>query len=314
MGSSRKRSLALGLFLPMLLAARTGVKADDNWTSRGPYCSPSYGLARGSGRAYLAVGGRLFRSQDGWATWSQVGADLPATFLSAVAVAPENSQIVYFALWDRAGVFRSNDGGETWTGVFPDLPDSLVDDLMVPPSPAGTVFAIAPYNGFYRSKDRGETWIDVSPEPNPSNYFQLLAHPLHPKRLAAHTLHGLWRSNDGGDTWKAWNAGLPAEPSGLSGLTLAPGEPDVAFVTSYHTLYRSQGGGVWQRIAPIPVNSFAHVNALVAGPGTPPVLLAGQNGGSTTTSGILRSRDGGRTWQGMPLLGETVYRLSYLPS
>lgn len=308
---SLRRSVAL-----VLLLAAADLEAQDGWTSRGPYCAQALGLARGAGRAYLAVGGSLFRSTDGWATWSRIGAELPATYLSAVAVAPESSQIVYFALWDRGGVFRSDDGGETWTAAFPDLPDPLVDALMVPPSPAGTVFAIAPYNGIYRSRDRGETWVDVSPEPGPSNYFALLAHPLHPQRLAAQTFKGLWRSNDGGTTWRAWNTGLPADLDGtkITGLTLSPGDPDIAFVTMYQSLYRSQAGGAWKRIGRIPVNSFGQVNTLVAGPGSPPVLLAGQDGGSTTTPGILRSRDGGRTWLPLPLLGETVYRLSYLPS
>jgi len=304
----------------LLLTLTAAAAAADGWVSHGPFCARPSGLAAGGSLgapAYLAVGGSLFRSRNGWATWSRVGAELPVSFLSAVAVAPQNPQLVYFAIWDGAGVFRSSDGGETWTPVFRGLPDPLVQDLTVPAGPAGTVFAIAPYCGIYRSRDRGETWTDVSPpETAPSNFFALLAHPLHPERLAAQTLHGLWRSADGGTTWKPWNAGLPlgSTGDGLSGLTLAPGDVDIAFVTLYQTLYRSQGGQPWKKIGRVPVNSFAFVNALVAGPGATPVLLVGQNGDFPTTPGVLRSRDGGRTWQPLSLRGETVYRLSYLPA
>lgn len=91
-----------------------------------------------------------------------MGAELPASYLSAVAVAPRNPRLVYFAIWDRAGVFRSRDGGESWDQVFRDLPDQLVQELVVPAGPAGTVFAIAPYTGIYRSRNQGETWTDVS--------------------------------------------------------------------------------------------------------------------------------------------------------
>lgn len=308
----------------MLLPAAAGAQPSGEWTSQGPFCAIPFGLATAKGitaPAYLAVGGSLFRSLDGWASWSRVGADLPSSYLSAVAVSPQNARLVYFAIWDRVGVFRSNDGGETWRPVFRNLPDPLVQDLMVPAGPVGTVFAIAPYSGVYRSRDRGETWKDVSPpEQRPTNYYAVIAHPLHPERLAAHTFRGLWRSEDGGDTWKSWNAGLPPDPSGgpgvagVSGLTLAPGDQDVAFVTVYQTLYRSQGGRPWRKLDRIPVNSFAYVNTLAAGPGAPPVLFAGQDGDTSSTPGVLRSRDGGKTWQPLPLLGETVSRLSFLPA
>jgi photosystem II stability/assembly factor-like uncharacterized protein len=304
----------------MLLPAFAGAQTADEWTSKGPFCARPFGLDTAKGitaPAYMAVGGSLFRSLDAWATWSRVGAELPASYLSDVAVAPQNARLVYFALWDGGGVFRSSDGGETWRPVFRNLPDPLVQELMVPAGPVGTVFAIAPYGGIYRSRDRGETWTDDSPPgQRPANYFQLVAHPLHPERLAAHTSSGLWRSTNGGDTWTPWNAGLPSDPSGSFGLgsvTLAPGDQDIAFVTVYSTLYRSQTGRPWRRIGQVPANSFAYVNTILALPGA--ALLAGQDGENTlTTPGILRSRDGGKTWQPLSLPGETVYELSYLPA
>jgi len=325
LGFFRTYGLALVLTLTLLLPAVAGAQTAGEWTSKGPFCARPFGLATAKGitaPAYMAVGGSLFRSLDAWATWSRVGAGLPASYLSDVAVSPQNARLVYFAIWDGGGVFRSSDGGETWRPVFRNLPDPLVQELMVPAGPVGTVFAIAPYAGIYRSRDRGETWTDDSPPgQRPANYFQLVAHPLHPERLVAHTSSGLWRSTNGGDTWTLWNAGLPPDSSGAPGVaglgtvTLAPGDQDIAFVTVYQTLYRSQAGRPWRRIGQIPVNSFAYVNTLLALPGAPAVLLAGQDGENTlTTPGILRSRDGGKTWQPLSLLGETVYELRYLPA
>jgi photosystem II stability/assembly factor-like uncharacterized protein len=234
-----------------------------------------------------------------------------------VAVAPQNANLVYFSIWDHGGVFRSSDGGETWTQVFRGLPDDLVGDLVVPAGPSGTVFVIAPYRGFFRSRDQGETWTEVTPPEPLLNFYRLLAHPQRAERLVAHSYGGLWRSDNGGDTWRQWNAGLPVAYDGaVAGplyVTLVPTEQDVAFAVSARTLYRSVGGGPWTRVGPIPTASSG-VHALAAAPGGKPVLFAGQGGGQSTISGILRSRDGGVTWQPSGLAGEAVYDIAFLPA
>lgn len=294
------------------------------WTSRGPFCAPPSRLAAAQGlasRAYLAVGASLFRTNDRWSSWSRVGAQLPASYLSSVAVAPQNANLVYFSIWDHGGVFRSSDGGETWAPVFRGLPDDLVGDVVVPAGPSGTVFVTAPQRGFFRSRDQGETWTDVTPPEPVPNFNRILAHPQRPERLVAYTHGGLWRSDDGGDTWRQWNAGLPLGSDGAVGgplyVTLVPSEQDdVAFLVSAwtRTLYRSTGGGPWTSAGPIPNTNSGNVHGLAAGPGTKPVLFAGQDAERSTTSGILRSRDAGVTWQASGLAGETVYDIAFMPA
>ncbi|HET9767857.1 MAG TPA: hypothetical protein VFS60_13460 [Thermoanaerobaculia bacterium] len=311
-------AIALAIALSFV-AAESGAQGPTGWTLRGPFCRRPFGIAAPkaiAAPAYLAVGGSLFRGDQGWATWSQVGEQLPTSYLSAVAAAPQNAQLVYFAPWNGGGVYRSSDGGETWSHVFLTLPDQLVEWLTVPAAPAGTVFAIAPYSGIYRSRDRGETWTDVSPpEARPTNYFGVVDHAVQPDRLMAHTLGGFWRSDDGGNRWRSWNAGLTATSlAGPRVFAWAPTAPDVAFVGSYSTLYRSDRGGAWKRVGPMPVNQYGYVDALAAGPGRKPVLFAGQDGTRSYTAGVARSSDGGRTWQASGLVGETVVGLSYLPA
>ena len=87
MGFLRTYGLALVLTLTILPAVAAAQTAGE-WTSKGPFCARPFGLATAKGitaPAYMAVGGSLFRSLDAWATWSRVGAGLPASYLSDVA-------------------------------------------------------------------------------------------------------------------------------------------------------------------------------------------------------------------------------------
>ncbi|HEV8238502.1 MAG TPA: hypothetical protein VGS57_03960, partial [Thermoanaerobaculia bacterium] len=229
----------------------------------------------------MAVDGKLFRSTDGWASWSRIGGQLPTSYLSWVAVSPQNANLVYFAIWEGGGLFRSSDGGETWVRVSGDLPADLVSDVVVPAGPGGTVFVSVSGQGIFRSRDQGETWVNVTPSDRDVNFSRPLPHPQRAELLVTSSQTSLWRTDDGGDTWRPWNSGLPVTSDGsLLGpvqITFAPGAQDLAFAVSFRVLYRSLGGGPWTRVAAIPVTDSSQIHAIAAGPGSAPVLLAGQS-------------------------------------
>jgi photosystem II stability/assembly factor-like uncharacterized protein len=155
-------------------------------------------------------------------------------------------------LWlggDPGVLFRSDDGGKTWQlnrALF-DHPTraswnpgagglcthsiQLVDGRMyIAISAAGT----------FRSEDEGETWTpinkDVAAEFMPDPYpevgqcvHKLLVHPQHPERLWQQNHCGVYRSDDGGDSWERLDGnGLPTS-FGFP-LALDPEDPDVAYV------------------------------------------------------------------------------------
>jgi photosystem II stability/assembly factor-like uncharacterized protein len=311
------------LTLALVLSAGPGAldaQVSTPWTARGPFCARPHDLAaprRAAAPAYLAVGGRLFRSVDGWMSWTEIGAGLPSSYLSAVAAVPADPRVAYFGIFG-GGIFRTDDAGASWKRVFEGLPDDLVEQVVVPVGARSTVFARLGYSGIYRSSDRGVTWKDVSPTtPRPATYYSLVADPLLPRRLGLVTSDGLWRSEDDGNTWRHWMQGLPqpgSGPSGIGHLIFAPVEGDIAFVTAYKTLYRSDRGRPWRRVGDVPVNTFIGPYALTAVPGDSRgiVLFVGQIGEATDHAGALRSLDGGKTWKPTTLRGETVFELTYL--
>jgi photosystem II stability/assembly factor-like uncharacterized protein len=155
-------------------------------------------------------------------------------------------------LWlggDPGVLFRSDDGGKTWElnrALFehPTRPSwnpgagglcthsiQLVD---------GTMYIAISAAGTFRSEDGGETWTplnkDVAAEFMPDPYpevgqcvHKLLVHPQHPERLWQQNHCGVYRSDDGGDSWQRLDGnGLPTS-FGFP-LALDPEDPDVAYV------------------------------------------------------------------------------------
>ena len=289
--------------------------ASPEWTSTGPLCGAAFAVAAGprpTSDAYLAVGGRLFRSRDAWRSWRDVSRGLPFSNFSSVAIEPTDTQAVYFAPWG-GGVFHSTDGGETWTPVFAGLPDPFVDRVIVPNSPPGTVFAVAVYTGVFRSRDRGQTWTDVTPAIGNDSYSVLAPSAAAPQRLWLVTaLHGVMRSDDGGDSWEPANAGLPGT-DGLNAITADPSRPNVAYLARYQTLYATSDAHTWAPVGPGPGDS-GYINALVATVGQPAALFSGASAIVQGDPAVYRSRDGGLSWQPLTLSGETTFGLSYLPS
>jgi photosystem II stability/assembly factor-like uncharacterized protein len=155
-------------------------------------------------------------------------------------------------LWlggDPGVLFRSDDGGKTW---------ELNRALFEHPTRAswnpgagglcthsiqlvnGTMYLAISAAGTFRSEDGGETWTpinkDVAAEFMPDPYpevgqcvHKLLVHPQHPERLWQQNHCGVYRSDDGGDSWQRLDGnGLPTS-FGFP-LALDPEDPDVAYV------------------------------------------------------------------------------------
>ncbi|MGV8896185.1 MAG: WD40/YVTN/BNR-like repeat-containing protein [Rhodoglobus sp.] len=76
-------------------------------------------------------GGRVFRSDDGGATWTDRSAGLPNIPITAVAVDDANSNRVWVGA--DLGVYQSTDGGATWSAYSNGLPTAYIGDLIFHP-------------------------------------------------------------------------------------------------------------------------------------------------------------------------------------
>jgi photosystem II stability/assembly factor-like uncharacterized protein len=239
-----------------------------------------------------ATGGGVWKSIDGALTWKPLFDHEKSPSIGNLAIAPSDPNVLYVGTGEACirgnlsqgdGVYKSVDGGKTWKNVG--LKDSrAIGKVIIHPTNPDVVFVAAlghPFGpnterGLFRTTDGGKTWqkvlyvddktgaIDVEFDPhNPhilfASFWQVRREPW---TLTSGGLgSGLYRSADGGDTWKKLGGGtgaaeadgLPEGPYGKIGIAVAANSDRIFALIEAKKggLYRSDdGGGKWEYVNP----------------------------------------------------------------
>jgi photosystem II stability/assembly factor-like uncharacterized protein len=234
-----------------------------------------------------ATGGGVWKSTDGAMTWSPVFDKEGTGSIGSLAVANSDHNIVYVGTGEACirgdisqgdGVYKSFDGGKNWKNIG--LRDSrAIGKVIINPNNPDIVFVAAlghPYGpnterGIFRTTDGGKTWekvlykdentgaVDVAFDPhNPNIVFGALwqARRTSWGMSSGGPGSGLYRSNDGGTTWKRLEEhGLPKGPYGRIGIAVAANSDRIYALIEAHNpeggLYRSDDGGEsWDFVNP----------------------------------------------------------------
>jgi len=232
------------------------------------------------------VNGGVWRTTDYGRTWLSMFDDQPTGSIGAIAVAPSNPNRIYVGsgegmqrpdLSTGDGFYRSDDAGRTWTHLG--LRDGQqIPEIIVDPHDQNRLFVAVlghPYGpneerGIFRSLDGGTTFqkvlykdentggVDLAFDPtNVGTVYAVLWEARHGPWENAEwrgTGGGVFKSIDGGNTWKPITKGLPTSAEGLGriGITVAPSDPRrlYAVVEARHSgFYRSDDAGDnWYRV------------------------------------------------------------------
>ena len=187
------------------------------------------GTGESNMRNTVSVGDGLYKTTDGGDNWTKTGGLDSTEHISKIIINPKNSNIVYVAapgpLWSDSkhrGLYKSTDGGKTFDKILYINEKTGVADIAVDPSDPDIVYAT--------------TWE-----------FRRLPYAFNSGGKGS----GIYKSIDGGKTWKELNNGLPAKPFGRTAITLAPSAPNnlIAIVEAEKTgLYISADGGeTWKQ-------------------------------------------------------------------
>lgn len=235
------------------------------------------GIPDQPGVFYIGVNnGGVWKTDDYGRTWDPIFDDAPTGSIGDLAVAPSDPDVIYVGTGEGLhrpdlgvgdGIFKSVDGGETWRHVG--LGDvQQVARLIVHPGDPDIVFVAGlghPYGpneerGVFRSIDGGGTWERVLYLNHNVGAIQVEFDPTNPEILFADLWDhregpwenarfsgrdsGLYKSTDGGTTWRRLSTGLPTAEQGLGriGVGIAPSDPD----RMYATVDASDEGGIYR--------------------------------------------------------------------
>ena len=232
--------------------------------------------------------GGVWKSDDYGRTWKPIFDNQPTGSIGALAVAPSNSEIIYVGSGEGLrrpdlsvgdGIYKSTDGGATWQHLG--LRDGQqIGSIAVDPHDPQRLFVAVlghPYGpngerGVFRSLDGGLNWQKVLYQDENTGAIQVEFDPSNPQIVYADMWasrrppwstgnsydgpgSGLYKSNDGGNTWRQLTGGLPGwtEHLGRIGFAIAPSDAKrmYALVDAKKVggLFRSDDGGEnWTRV------------------------------------------------------------------
>ncbi|MGN6402559.1 MAG: WD40/YVTN/BNR-like repeat-containing protein [Flavisolibacter sp.] len=237
---------------------------------------------------YIGVNnGGVWKTTDYGRTWFPIFDGQPTGSIGDLVVAPSNPNVIYVGSGEGVqrpdlsvgdGMYKSIDGGKNW--VHLGLKDvQQIGGLAIDAANENRVFVAAlghPYGpnterGVYRTLDGGKTWEKVLYKDENTGAIQVAIDPVNPNIIYADLWaarqgpwengawngkgSGLFKSTDGGNTWKQLTNGLPTTQQGLGriGFCIAPSDPDRMYATvdagQYGGVYRSDDAGEnWIRI------------------------------------------------------------------
>ncbi len=263
------------------------------WRNIGPYRGGRTVAATGvpgqPNLYYMAANnGGVWKSTDYGHVWRAIFDGQPTQSIGAIAVAASNPDVIYVGSGEGLqrpdlsvgdGVYRSSDGGRTWRHMG--LADAQqIASIVVDPRDANRVYVAVmghPYGpnaerGVFRTTDGGTTWEKVLYKDKDTGAMELAFDPKNARIIYADLWSarlgpwengtfsgpgsGLFKSTDGGTTWRPLTRGLPTFAQGLGriGLGVAPsdGKRIYAMVDASAELgglYRSDDAGTsWAKV------------------------------------------------------------------
>ena len=268
-------------------------------------------------RGNIMPGDGVYRSRDGGETWEHVGFS-ESHGIAKIRIHPTDPSIVYVASFGKYGVpseerglYKSTDGGDSWERIlFRDERTGAVDIALDRNNPDVIYAALweafrkeytmssgGPGSGMFKSTDGGDTWTEITRNPGmPAEgvvgRIGLAVSSANSGRVFAlfeHADGGLFRSDDGGETWERVNDERRIRQRAFyyTHVFADHQDPDVVYVQNTSLFHSTDGGETYEVI-----NNGTHgdFHDFWISPEDPAHLIVANDGGGAV------SFDTGQRW------------------
>jgi photosystem II stability/assembly factor-like uncharacterized protein len=307
------------------------------YRSIGPYRGGRSAAATGSYKTkttfyFGATGGGVWKTTDGGSNWKNITDKYFGGTIGSVAVAPSDDNILYVGEGENSmrgnvaeglgGIWRSEDAGRTWKNLGLKDGRHIIRIVIHPRDPntlwvavMGHLFGPNEERGVFKTTDGGKTWKKTLYVNDQTGASDLVMEPGNPEifyagmwrvKRSPHNMEsggegsGLYKSVDGGETWKpiTANKGLPKGVWGIVGVAVAPSNPEKIYAIIENKdggLYKSEDSGeTWSLTSNdnnIRQRAWYYSKVFVDPKNENLVYCPNVN--------FMRSKDGGKTFQGI---------------
>ena len=278
---------------------------------------------------YVATAsGGIWKSTNKGTTWTPLFDDQPVSTFGDLAIARSNPNVIWAGTGEQNnrqstswgnGVYRSTDGGLSWTHLG--LAETRhIGRIQVHPDDAdiayvaalGNLWAPSEERGVYKTTDGGKSWNRVLYVDTLTGVVDLVMDPSNPEVLYAAAYQrlrrawgfngggpgsGIYKTTDGGTSWRRLESGVPEGDLGRIGLAIAATNPQVLNATIQHATesgtYRSVNGGeAWARVDTINPRPMYYSHVYIDPTNADRVYVL--------ATSFYKSEDGGRGLEMMP--------------
>ena len=281
-----------------------------------------------------SASGGVFKSTNAGMTWESIFDDYGAGSIGSVAMYQPNPDIIWVGTGESAnrnssawgdGIYRSIDGGKTFEHKGLASTHQIAEIATHPSNPdiayaaaVGHLWGYSGDRGLFKTTDGGKTWeklVNGLPNDGKTGCTEIIMHPENPEILFAGFYQrlrqpatfvsggengGLFKSTDGGKSWRKITNGLAEGNSGMIDVSIHIANPDI-MVMAYEAdenipegqpgtgVYRSDDGGEsWDFLLKHAVRPFYH-GQIQIDPVNPDNIYV-------VSRGFRISRDGGKTF------------------
>jgi len=273
-----------------------------------------------------AVGG-LWKTTNNGITWTSVFDGEGAYSIGVVTIDPTNPNIVWVGTGENNsqrsvaygdGIYKSVDGGKSWTnmglGQSEHISQIHVDpdnSLNVLVAAQGPVWNSGGDRGLYRTTDGGNSWSSILEIDEYTGVNDFVVNPGNPDHIIATSVQrgrhvwgivgggpgsAMYKTTDGGASWRVVESGIPTGDKGRIGLGMAPSDPDIVYAIVFAEddgsgFYRSTDfGESWEKRSDRMSKDAQYYNEITVDPKNPDRVYSVDQFSWIT-------EDGGQSWQ-----------------